>query len=211
MAQSKTAQQVRDEHLSVLGQDLGSLYHALYNEVTWLHAKWNQYRILFAESPARIELLNDVAGFFFRVIQDVLWEDIVLHLARLTDPPQSVGKDNLTLLRLAEAVKEPALSLEVKNLAEQAKAAADFARVWRNRHLAHRDLALAVDDRATPLPGISREKIDRALAGAGAVLNKIESHFWQSEVAFAQFIQPLGDAESLAYYLQVAVDGEGRQ
>ena len=168
MAQSKTAQQVRDEHLSVLGQDLGSLYHALYNEVTWLHAKWNQYRILFAESPARIELLNDVAGFFFRVIQDVLWEDIVLHLARLTDPPQSVGKDNLTLLRLAEAVKEPALSLEVKNLAEQAKAAADFARVWRNRHLAHRDLALAVDDRATPLPGISREKIDRALAGAGA-------------------------------------------
>ena len=211
MAQSKTAQQVRDEHLSVLGQDLGSLYHALYNEVTWLHAKWNQYRILFAESPARIELLNDVAGFFFRVIQDVLWEDIVLHLARLTDPPQSVGKDNLTLLRLAEAVKEPALSLEVKNLAEQAKAAADFARVWRNRHLAHRDLALGVDDRATPLPGISREKIDRALAGAGAVLNKIESHFWQSEVAFAQFIQPLGDAESLAYYLQVAVDGEGRQ
>ena len=211
MAQSKTAQQVRDEHLSVLGQDLGSLYHALYNEVTWLHAKWNQYRILFAESPARIELLNDVAGFFFRVIQDVLWEDIVLHLARLTDPPQSVGKDNLTLLRLAEAVKEPALSLEVKNLAEQAKAAADFARVWRNRHLAHRDLALAVDDRATPLPGISREKIDRALAGAGAVLNKIESHFWQSEVAFAQFIQPLGDAESLAYYLQVAVDAEGRQ
>jgi hypothetical protein len=211
MAQSKTAQQVRDEHLSVLGPDLGSLYHALYNEVTWLHAKWNQYRILFAESPGRIELLNDVAGFFFGVIQDVLLEDVVLHLARLTDPPQSVGKDNLTLSRLAETVKEPALSVEVKNLAEQAKAAADFARDWRNRHLAHRDLALAVDDRATPLPGISREKIDRALAGAGAVLNKIESHFWQSEVAFAQFIQPLGDAESLAHYLQVAVDAEGRQ
>ena len=211
MAQSKTAQQVRDEHVSVLGPDLGSLYHALHNEVIWLHAKWQQYRILFAESPDRIELLNGVAGFFFRVIQDVLFENVVLHIARLTDPPQSVGKDNLTLLRLAETVKEPELSLEVKNLAEQAKAAADFARVWRNRHLAHRDLALAVDDRATPLPGISREKIDRALAGAGAVLNKIESHFWQSEVAFAQFIQPLGDAESLAYYLQVAVDGEGRQ
>ena len=52
MAQSKTAQQVRDEHVSVLGPDLGSLYNALYNEVTWLHAKWNQYRILFAESQA---------------------------------------------------------------------------------------------------------------------------------------------------------------
>jgi len=211
MAQNKTAEQVRGERLQVLGPDLGSLYDALCDEVTWLHAKWNQYRILFAESPGRIELLNSVAGFFFHVIQVVLWEDVVLHIARLTDPPQSAGKDNLTLLRLADTVKEPALSLELRNLAEQAKAAADFARDWRNRHLSHRDLALAVDDRVTPLPGISREKIDRALAGVGAVLNKVESHFWQSEIAFGQVIPPLDDAESLVHYLQAAVDAERRQ
>lgn len=101
MAENKTAEQVRNEHLQVLGPTLGPLYHALYNEVTWLHAKWKQYRLLFAESQERVDLLNDVAGFFFLLIQDVLWEDIILHIARLTDPPQSVGKDNLTLLRLA--------------------------------------------------------------------------------------------------------------
>jgi hypothetical protein len=204
--------ELRDEHLRVLGPELGPLYSALWSEVAWLHAKWNQYRALYAESPDRIDLLNEVAGFFFRVIQNVLWEDIVLHVARLTDPLQSAGKDNLTLLRLAETVKEPALSFELKNLGKQAQSAADFARAWRNKHLAHRDLALAVDDRAaTSLPGISRKEIGRALVGAGRVLNKIESHFWQSETAFAQVIPGGGDAETLADYLQAAVDTEGRQ
>ena len=210
MAESKTVEQVRDEHLQVLGPIVGPLYHALYGEVTWLHAKWKQYRILFAESPERIELLNGVAGFFFRVIQDVLWEDVLLHIARLTDPPRSVGRDNLTLLRLTGLVQERAPFLEVANLVEQARMAADFARVWRNRHLAHRELALAFDDRATPLPEISREKVEHALAAIRAVLNKIEGHYWQKVVAFVDFLAH-DDAENLVYYLKVTSDAESRQ
>ena len=210
MAENKTAEQVQGEHLRALGPTLGPLYHALYNEVTWLHAKWQQYRILFADSSERVDLLNGVAGFFFHVIQDVLWKDVVLHIARLTDPPQSVGKDNLTLLRLSAAIQAPALSVEIANLVAQARTDAEFARVWRNRHLAHSDLALAVGDRATPLPGISRESMERALASLRAVLNRIEEHFWRSEVAFAHFLAS-DDAESLAYYLKVAVDAESRQ
>lgn len=210
MAETKTADQVRDEHLQVLGPTLGPLYHALYNEVTWLHAKWKQYRILFAESPERIELLNSVAGFFFRVIQDVLWQDVVLHLARLTDPPQSMGKDNLTLLRLPGAVQQPALSRELAILVEEARKDAEFARQRRHRHLAHRDLALAIDERAAPLPGVSRENMERALAAVRAVLNRIERHYWKSEVAFTHFLAP-DDAEALVYHLGVAVDTENRE
>jgi hypothetical protein len=208
MADSKT-EQVRDEHLKVLGPTLGPLYHALYDEATWLHAKWQQYRILFAESSERIELLNDVAGFFFRVIQDVLWEDIILHIARLTDPPQSVGKDNLTLLRLTDAV-ESTLSPEIAILVEQARVGTQFTKVWRNRHLAHRDLGLAVDDRATPLPGISRERVEHALAAIRSVLNKIQVHYWRTTVQFADVISH-NDAEILVHYLKIAVTAESQR
>jgi len=52
--------------------------------------------------------------------------------------------------------------------------------------------------------------MERALASVRAVLNKIEGHFWQSEVAFAHFLAH-DDAESLAYYLKVAIDAENRQ
>jgi hypothetical protein len=210
MAENKTAAAVRDEHIQALGPTLGPLYHTLYNEVIWLHAKWKQYRILFGESPERVELLNSVAGFFFGVIEQVLWEDTILHIARLTDSLQSVGEDNLTLLRLAETVQDPTLAEEVKKLVEQAQSAAVSARIWRNKHLAHRDLALALDPRAEPLPGISRKQMEDALASMRKILNKIEVHYLRSEVAFEEFLAHT-DAECLAYYLKVAVDAESQR
>lgn len=209
MAKKETAEQDRDNYLQVLGPTLGPLYYALYHEVAWLHAKWGQYRILFAQSQERVELLNRIAGFFFSVIQRALWEDVVLHIARLTDPPQSLGKDNLTLLRLTAALQIPELVPEIENLVRQARADAEFARVWRNRNLAHLDLDLAMD-RATPLPRISRANIEQALGAVRAVLNRIEGHFFRREVGFALFIAH-DDAENLVYYLKSAVDAEDRE
>jgi hypothetical protein len=52
--------------------------------------------------------------------------------------------------------------------------------------------------------------VERALAATRAVLNKIESHFWEREVAFTHFLAR-DDAESLAYYLKLAIDAESRQ
>jgi hypothetical protein len=210
MAESRTASEVRNEHLRTLGPTLGPLYDALYNEVTWLHAKWSQYRILYAESEERVELLNRTAGFFFRMIQNVLWEDVLMHIARLTDAPRSVGKDNLTLMRLSAAVDAPDLSAEIKMMAEKAQQVALFARDWRNRRLAHSDLKLALEDRAEPLPEVSRHNVDETLKAIAAVLNKISVHFSQAETAFGLFIVH-DDAESLAYYLKSAVDDEDRE
>jgi len=65
-----------------LGPVLGPIFDALYNKVVWLHAKWNQYRVLNGESAARVQLLNRAAGFFFTIIQTVLWEDILIDIAR---------------------------------------------------------------------------------------------------------------------------------
>lgn len=210
MARRKSAEQIREEHLSTLGPKLGPDYQALYNEVTWLHAKWQQYRILFAESSERLELLNSVAGFFFRVTQEVLWDDIVLHLARITDPPQSRGKDNLTITRLPTLIDHAGLSEEVSVLITVVLEKASFARTWRNRKLAHRDHLLAVGAIAEPLPGISRENMESALAAIRAVLNKIEGHYWDSHIAFERFLAA-DDAETLVFYLETATRALARR
>jgi len=208
---AQTGQQVHDEHLRALGPELGPIYNALYNEVRWLHAKWNQCRILFALGQDRIDLLNGVAPFFFRLLQDALWEDAVLHVARLNDPPRSVGKPNLSLSMLAESVNDPVLSGEVAALVEGAKVAARFAKDWRNRHLAHRDLALALDSRATPLSEGSRKKMRLALEASAAVLNRVENHYFRSKTSFAHDVPPLGDAEELVHYLQIALEDKRRR
>lgn len=114
MERDKSPERVREEHFQILGSDLGPLYNALQHEVTWLYAKWLEYRKLYAKSPERIDLLNEIAAFFFRVVQDVLLEDILLHLARLIDPPKSANKPNLTIERLPGLIADPALAQDVR-------------------------------------------------------------------------------------------------
>src|SRR5213594_2144410 len=109
MARHLTADEVREEHLASMGPHLGPVYNALWNEVAWLHAKWHEYKELYGEKPPRLELLNRASGFFFRIVQDTLWENTLLHLARLTDPAVVAGKSNLTIRALPELCDEPAL------------------------------------------------------------------------------------------------------
>jgi hypothetical protein len=208
MVESKSGEELLEQSIRDMGPELGPLYHALRNEVTWVHAKWKQYRQLYAVSPERIDLLNQAAGHFFGVIQDSLLEDVVLHLARLTDSPQSRGKSNLTLRALPELIIEEPLASDIKTLVSAALAACGFVQAWRNRRLAHRDLTLALASSTDPLPGISRSDVEAALASTGAVLNRLAGHYWDTEVAYHHFIAVGRDADRLVYYLQLGVRAE---
>lgn len=209
MVEHKSAEQVEADHLAALGQGLGPLFHALDNEVGWLHAKWKQYRHLYA-APEAIDVLNEAAGFFFRLMQDMMWEDAVLHVARLTDPPRSMRKDNLTFRRLPAAISEPALAGRVSALVDAAVSDSEFARDWRNRHLAHRDLHLALGSLAEPLALASRQHMETVLASFRSVLNAVNLHYWDSTTAYEEFLAE-DDAESLLFHLRAALKVERKR
>jgi hypothetical protein len=69
MSRHMSADEFRNASIRDMGEDLGAVYLALYSELAWLHAKWNQYRRLYARSTARLELLNQDAPRFFRTLQ----------------------------------------------------------------------------------------------------------------------------------------------
>jgi len=210
MGRNKSAKEVEQEQLKAFGPKLGPLYHALENEVIWLHAKWLQYRKLYAKSKERIDLLNQTAPFFFRVVQEVLWKDLLLHIARLTDPPKQGRYENLTLRRLPDVIEKEALADEVGRLVKTALADAGFAREWRNRHLAHRELSLSPQHRAKPLPRASRQNVEEVLASFRRIMNKLHVSYLQSEVGFEHFLS-YDDADTLAHYLAVALRCVERQ
>src|SRR5207249_7581748 len=110
-----------------------------WQEIAWIHSKWAEYVVLYGTKESRVTLLNQAAPRFARLIQDTLWEDVVLHIARLTDPPKSMGKHNLSVQSLSEHVSDPATRHKVEQLVAQAIARSEFCRDWRNRRLAHRD------------------------------------------------------------------------
>ena len=151
MSRYQSAEEVKEGHIAAMGPSLGPLYHELWNECAWLHMKWHQYVELFGTSPKRIDLLNGAASMFFRIVQDTLWDDTLLHLARLTDRPETGRKPNLTVKRFPALVDDPDVRNEVEGLVNRADEKTAFARDWRNRRIAHRDLQLALGGGAEPL------------------------------------------------------------
>ena len=205
MSHYRTHEEVRDEYVQSMGSELGELYHELSDELTWLHMKWGQYRELFGKDPARIDLLNIVAPFFFGVLSRTLFEDILLHLARMTDPARSFGKDNLTVHKLPELIVDPTLRIDVELALGRVNLTCDFARQWRNRRLAHSDLLTARNPQL--LPAASRQCIEDALATIRELLNRLELHYRSSEVGY-EFTNEPGGAELLVYYLENGLESE---
>lgn len=210
MGRYRTADEVEEEHSDNLGPTLGPLYHELYNELCRLHLKWNQYCALFGKSEDRVALLNTTAADFFGLLQGVLWEDVLLHIARLTDTPGRGDHKRITLHRLPNEVDDPHLSNEVKSLIDRASHLSEFAREWRNRHIAHRDLSLSLNDSAKPLASASRKHVKEALAALDTVMNSLETHYFQSEIRF-ECVSAREDAEVLIHRLAIAARLEERR
>jgi AbiU2 len=206
----QTEVEIRQQYIAAMGAELGELFFRYWHECVWLHLKWEEFVVLFGTSPERIELLNCAAKSFFRTVQDALWNDVLLHICRLIDPPQSMGKDNLTLRRLP-AIVEPALQAQVVSLLDTCLAKCEFATDWRKRYLAHRDLHLSLQRSAKPLAPASRKQVSEAIASMGSLLNAVQLHYQQSETWWAGPIAPLGNAEALLYVLREGVQAESRR
>jgi hypothetical protein len=137
-----------------------------------------------------------------RTVQDTLWEDVLLHLARLTDPPKSMGKANLSVRHLAALLVNSPIATEAESLAAAALDACEFARDWRNRRLAHRDLDLALGQQGVqPLAPASRAAVKASLADLEELLNAVSLHYLESTTFFD--LGPAGqDAVSLLSLLR---------
>lgn len=205
----RTAEEAREHNRIAMDPELGDLYSALWQQLVSLHRKWGEYVALFGTKPERLELLNQTGPSFFRTVQDCLWRDVLIHLARITDPQRSAGKDNLTLTRLPPLFSAPKERSELEALVLRAVESTAFARDWRNRHIAHHDLLLSLDLPTEPLAAASRSHVDSALAAVGEVLNFLALHYLGSTTMFEFAAEPAaGEATSMLYYLRAGIEDE---
>jgi hypothetical protein len=88
-----------------------------------------------------------------------------------------MGKRNLTLQQLPDLIADPALSDEIRASVAAVVARAAFATKWRNKRIAHSDLAHSLNQSAEPLPPASLDDVAGVLRDMAAILNRIESHY----------------------------------
>jgi hypothetical protein len=199
-------EQVRTGVIEAMGPSLGALYDILSNQVRWVHLKWQEYRALFGTSQERIDFLNDAAPAFFGDLQDMFWNDVLLHLCRLTDPPKSVGKPNLTIACLLPLIEDADMRERAKGLFKLARDKMGFAREWRNRRVAHREFPGAVGADTRSLTPGSRQNVEDALAAIRSVTNCIELHYLQSALKYEHSIGASGGVNALLRCLEKGVE-----
>lgn len=198
-------QSFEDNCTNKMGKDLASCFFALRNELAITHLRWKQFCILFAEKPSRVDLLNKAAPSFFRMVQDIVFFDILLGIARLFDKPEHRGKKTLTLYQLPPLVTDSDFKKELARVVNEARKASEFARDWRNRRIVHRDFNLTVNGSASPLAEATRKNIDHSLSSLAAVLNHIERKYMGSTSPYEDSIGALGGAENLLYVLREGI------
>lgn len=193
------------EYEAAMGKELAAAYQTLFDDIVWLHFKWQQYFELFGVSAERVELLHEAANRFFGVVDGVFFEDTLLSLCRLTDRPEMGGKRNLTLWSLPQLITDPPLMDSVAEEVEAAKGATAFARDWRDRHIAHRDFHLALSPPPRARAHASRAAVDKALSAIERPIRTLHMHFFAADIDFALHGE-VGDALTLLHVLRDGVE-----
>lgn len=200
MSATQSEDAFRAEFKEELGHENGEIYFVLYSDVFWLHAKWGEYRKLFGTSEKRLELLNSTAGYFFNVIQHALWDDMLLAITRLLDPISQMSGDNLTMGRLPLICKHDDLKAILTADIDALRKAATFAKLPRNRLIAHRDLPTAIDELADSIPKGSRTEVATIIAGIENALHLFHEAHFNSQMTFGRY-DPPGDGNALVHEL----------
>ena len=177
--------------------DIRDIYMWLCQDVASLQNKWSFYLELFS-SQENTALLSDLARSSFNIIEESLRGDLTMAICRLSDPPQTMGNENLSLVTLIQQCSR------IDNMTELLKDfrdACEPVRQYRNKRVGHNDLNTTIKPYDNPLPGIGRNQIDRILQLASRILNVIYQHFVNEELAFRPFV--IGGAVDLMYWLKM--------
>lgn len=183
---------------------LAEVFRPLQRELVNIHIKWRLFRQLFGTDQGRIELLNRFAGGLFGVVQEVMYDDLVLALFRIADPRKTGRHENLSLDQLADTAGQFDTGLGARLQASSAAVDAHLAphSDWRDKLVAHNDLATAqARILGAAVTGPSRRTIEGALADAREALNLVQAHYGEGEMRYEDVILAPGDGDALVRHL----------
>ena len=194
-----------------LSAESAKLVEAIENQITELHTEWKMLLQLFGVSREQSEFLKEVAGGFFETVYNTFVRDILLGIARLTDPCSTHRKDNLVLKRLtglAELRANPELLAKVTAKLADVNSKVGAIRDYRHKSLAHLDLVSSLEPGSDVLPGITRQDIDTVLKGFEELLHLVELNFRGTSSDIKKAVL-FGGAEDLLSHLKDARSWRG--
>jgi hypothetical protein len=200
-----TREEQQNRNVDKMGKQLGNTYTALWQETAQLFMAFGEFVELFGISKERVDLLNKVAPNFFHHIQGLMWDNILLSIARITDKPSLAKNTNITVCSLPNLVEDGRLKIELTSNIDKLINLVEFCRSYRNKKIAHLDFGAYWLTPALALERGTRKRIEEILNEVEAILNLVDGHFFESETRF-KHISVHGGASTLVNKLKKAKD-----
>lgn len=183
-----------------MGHEFGSVFYSLSNELVSLTSKWNEYKTLY-ENQSRVELLNKAAPYFAFLVQNVLWENIILNIAKITDHVKKGNDKSVTLLLLNGYLKDREFQKYIKPKLTKVVKTAGFSRELRNQWLAHKDFNRAIGQSGITLKWPNAKMINEFLSSSYELMNAFEQKYLGSTTMY-ELSDHSGGSLSLLYKIE---------
>lgn len=207
--QEKFPEEVKEEYLEAFPANTGELAHYLSDQITFLHIKWKEYREIYGKEPETIELVNEVAPYFFWMYERILRHDVISTISRMLDPAYSgrgKNRQNASFEKLIHDlehhIEDESLVVEWKNDLQKLKKASKEVLKIRNKILSHNDFDVHVTHSPEIIAGISRKNIEDTLEAIRSLMNKILFHFKGSRTAYSYVHPPIEGTKSLLTFIK---------
>jgi hypothetical protein len=189
---------------SPIPSDLKEVRDALWQDVVFVHTKWNIFKELHS-TKENVDLLNFGGDEYFGIDQMIWAENIQMAIARLTDPHQTGSHKNLSMEQLLlhiDSATPPGLYAQVKAAVEELEALCEPIRARRMKLLAHSDLDVRLGRNAATLDPITSKVIDSCLEKMRDIMNAVElAHLGSTTMFDTNLESPAGE---LLYHLKEA-------
>jgi hypothetical protein len=164
-----------------------------------LRSQWEHFQTLFEGSDVKRELLQTTAPIFFGDLHSLFVEHLVLHICRLTDNAETMGRKNLTvkfLIEHSDFSSAPDTLEKLRRLGDSIHSFRDLILKARNRFISHVDLEAVQLDK--PLGAASDAKWKQFWLDLQDFLNLMHRHHIDPDGHF--YLNGMGnvsDADSL--------------
>lgn len=192
--------------LSDIPASIKVVFDQLSDEVMWMHTKWVNHTQLFRSSEKRRKMLTECASTFFFIVHNVLIDDAIMSLSKLTEPAGSGNRRRLSFARLQKEVRnngDRKLADELSRIVQKLDEKGQLIRAHRNKRIAHLDLQTAINK--VKLDKISVEMIEEMLALTVHYMNAIQGHYYHAHVEYGWGITSVRDADALISKLKDAL------
>ena len=153
------------------------LFESIDKCVAKLAYRWKLYGELFDSGQDNIDLLNASSASVFGLLQELMLDDVILTLCRLTDPAASGGgkdKENASinqLVKVSRSTADPAIAAEIDASVDRLDKLVKSLKIHRSKAVAHADLQHSLN--AETLPSITYDELEGAMKECYNLMGKL--------------------------------------